>query len=496
MSSAPQSASDTPARSERELVSRVGEWVMSVLRTEPGWDSMLVEFKPQGGRVHLRVVENRGGTVIPGAAGPVKEDSSVLELISELQRSCHVPGRGSWFSAAVTLVAQGWPEPTLHTSASYHFEDMPHTYAQEGPYTGADVLAQLSEFPRTQERTPLWAVELAESAGLTLPYADPAEDESHGDVHPRLRAAAEAYVREPGERALAGALREALAGTVLLDVSGSQLVPAADGQPVGPESHIRVQTVSQPDGRRALAVYTAADEAREMFSRSSQDTERTEPILLRQRASAVLAMVAQDPQYHEIVVDPASEHALRIPREQIEWVARSPHNEPLKQALLDDNMANVLGALFNPDGHLMLGTRDEGENTIPVMVRPEQEGAAPDTLLVFTSAAEVAALDPALTVRSAPSRQILEFALDAGAAAICLNAMAPVATLPTEQLREMLELIGRREEGDAAGQGGTPAQDGSSEQSAASAPGGAGQDDVVGQGSAADRDDRPEDAGH
>lgn len=49
-------------------------------------------------------------------------------------------------------------------------------------------------------------------------------------------------------------------------------------------------------------------------------------------------------------------------------------------------------------------------------------------------------------MRSAPARQILQFAVDCGAAAVCLNAMAPVATLPTEQLKEMLELVTQREE--------------------------------------------------
>ncbi|MDO4918373.1 SseB family protein [Kocuria sp.] len=446
MSSAPQPTAADPTPGERDLVARVGEWVMSVLRTEPGWDSMLVEFKPQGGRVHLRVVENRSGSVIPGAAGPVKTDSPVLETLAQLQRTCHVPGRGSWFSVAVTIVAENWPEPTLRTSASYAFDEMPHAYAQEGSYTAQDVLAQLREFPRTQERTPLWAVELASSAGIELPYAAPSEDPEHGDVHPRLRAAAQACSTDDGQRALAGALREALAGTVLLDISGSDMVPGPDGQPVGPDSQLRVQTVSQPDGRRALAVYTAAEQAQAMLSRSSTGSQREKPALLRQRAAAVMAMVAQDAQYDEVVVDPAAEHALRIPREQIEWVARSPQNEPLKQALLDDNMANVLGALFNPDGHLLLGTRDQDDSALPVMVQPERKGETPDTLLVFTSAAEVAALDPTLTVRSAPSRQVLQFALDGGAAAICLNAMAPVATLPTEQLREMLQLITQREQ--------------------------------------------------
>ncbi|MBX7558258.1 hypothetical protein K1Y78_62920, partial [Streptomyces sp. tea 10] len=146
----------------------------------------------------------------------------------------------------MSIAASGWPEPTLHTSASYNFRELPRPYADEGAYTGRDVLAQLTEFPRTQERTPLWALELADEAGVELPFAPTSEDDSHGDVHPRLRAAAEAFTREPGERTLAGALREALAGTVLLDISGSDLVPGEDGQPVGPQSHIRVQTVAQP----------------------------------------------------------------------------------------------------------------------------------------------------------------------------------------------------------------------------------------------------------
>lgn len=456
MTSEPQPAFGAPTTGERELVARVGEWVMSVLRSEPGWDAMLVEFKPQGGRVHLRVIEDRGGVATPGAAGPIKQDSAVLETLTELQRSCYVPGRGSWFSASVTITAKGWPEPELSTTASYHFHDLPHVYAQEGPYTAQDVLAQLEAFPRTRERTPEWAVELAKQAGVELPFADSAEDASGGDIHPRLRAAAEAYTREPGERAMARALREALVGTVLLDVSGSDLVPGEDGQPVGPESHIRVQTVSQADGTRALAVYTSAEQAREMFSRSNRNEELAEPVLLRQRASATLEMVAKDRQYDEVVVDPASEHALRIPRQQIEWVARSPHNEALKQALLDNNMSGVLGALFNPGGHLLLGTREQGENAVPVMVQPSQEGAAPDTLLVFTSAAEVAALDPQLTVRSAPTRQILDFVLDSDAAAICINAIAPVTTLPTEQLREMLELVTQHEKDLAESQGEQP----------------------------------------
>ena len=75
---------------------------------------------------------------------------------------------------------------------------------------------------------------------------------------------------------------------------------------------------------------------------------------------------------------------------------------------------------------------------------------------MFTSAAEVAALDPQLTVRSAPTRQILDFVLDSDAVAICINAIAPVTTLPTAQLREMLELVTQHEQDLAESQGEQP----------------------------------------
>ena len=447
MTSTPNTEQDTGTRSERELVTEIGRWVLSVLRTEPGWHSMRVDFKPQGERVHLRVVEDRDGTAIPGAAGPIKQDSPVLALLEELQRSCYLKGRGTWFSVTVTIAAKDWPEPQYRFAAKYNYQDLPPQFATEGHYGAQDIAEHLRTYPRTAARTPEWAIGIAGEQGIDLEFVDPTEDQSAqaDDVHPRLRAAIAQYVANPVDQAMANVLREAMTGTVLLDITGSDLVPGADGQPVGPESHIRVQALSQKDGTRALAVYTTTDEARTVFRQNNKDSEQTEPVLFRQRSADVLTMVATDPQYDELVFDPGGDNPMRIQREQIEWVDRTPHNPAVKDALLDNNMSGLLAAVLNPNGQLLFGTREQDGKSMPVMVQPSEPGAAPDTIMVFTSAAEIAALDTSLQVRAAPSRDVLKFAVDSGAAGVCVNALPPVATIPTQQLRELLELVTQRE---------------------------------------------------
>lgn len=450
MTSTPGSGQEPTTRSERELVDEIGRWVLSVLRTDPGWDTMVVDFTPHAERVYLRVVEDRDGAAIPGATGPVKQTSPVLAVLEELQRSCHLRGRGSWFSVTVTITASGWPDPGFRTAATYNFQEMPHRYGEEEPYGGQDVLAHLERFPRTRARVPQWAVALAERDGRRLDFVDPAEDESApaDDVHPRLRAAAAEFAAHPGEKAMAAVLREAMSGVVLLDISGSDLVPGEDGRPVGPQSRIRVQTLGQQEGGRALAAYTATTQAREMFRRRPDADQDAEPVLLREPAVSVLEMVAQDQQYGALIVDPAGEHPVRIQRAQIEWLMRMPHNRAVKSALLDDSMPGVLAGLLNPNGQLLLGTREHEGQAMPIMVQPRDPDAEPDTLMVFTSAAEIAALDTGLQIRSAPSRTVLRFALDAGAAAVRINALPPVATIPAQQLRELLELVSERDTGE------------------------------------------------
>lgn len=433
MSQTPAAPGPGPAR--QELLDTIGSWVLSVLRTEPGWDRVVVDLKHQGGRVHLRVREHRGGQVVPGTAGPIRQDSAVLPAIEQLRRQCYVPGRGSWFTATVSIAAQGH-----RVEGTFDYDREPRRWGAEEPLTGQDVLEHLERFPRSRARTPAWARELAERDGVELPApaAEEAGSDREGVVHPLARAAIDRFVEAPENRTMIEVIRQCTAGSLLLDVTGSTLVTGPGGEAVGPDSTLRVQTLGEPDGTRSLAAYTSAAQAQALFDRHHPDGGR--PVLLRRPAVQVLGMVAGDPQYHHLVLDPAL-RGCRIGRPQIEWAVRAPRNDAVKAAILGNDMSRLLAGLLAPDAVLLLGVRVQDGRAAPVYARPREEGAAPDTLLLFTSAPEVAVLDPALEVRSAPAREALRFALDAGAAKVGINAHAPVATLTAAQVRELLALV-------------------------------------------------------
>ncbi|MEX5255594.1 SseB family protein [Kocuria arenosa] len=446
-------ASPPPGPERQELLNTIGSWVLSVLRTEPGWDRMVVDLKFQGGRVHLRVREQRGQEVVPGTAGPIKEDSAVIPAVEQLRENVHVPGRGTWFTATVVILAEGWPEPTHRIGGTYDLDGEPRQWGTEGPFTAQDVLAHLERFPRTRARIPAWAAELAQQDGVELPALAPGAEQPadpEGVVHPLVRAAVDRFASAPDNKAMIEVIRQCMAGSLLLDVTASDLVEGRGGETVGPESTLRVQTLREPDGTRSLAAYTSAAEAQAMFDRHHPDGGK--PVLLRESAVKVLKMLADDPQHDHLVIDPARQ-GCRISRPQVEWAMRAPRNDAVKTAMLENNMSQLLAGLLAPDAMLLLGARVQDGRAVPVYAKPQEEGAAPDTLMLFTSAPEIAALDTTLEVRSAPARQALRFALDAGARRISINARPPVATLTADQLRDLLALV-ETEPGRAGAAGG------------------------------------------
>lgn len=431
-------------QSLRNELDSVGNWILGVLNAPPGWDRMEVDLKPQGGRVWLRVTEYRRGREVPGTVGPITRGSPVLRRIKRLQSLLYRPGRGTWLSTVLTITAEGWPTPQYSFSTQHNFDERPPTLGDEGLYRLEDGLEHLESFPRTQTRVPGWLAQLAQEAGHTIEVLAPeAEQEAApegGAVNLRLREALADFVAAPSDASLIEVMRQCTAGELLVDATGSTVVPTEDGT-IDSASNIQLQSFVEPDGTRSLAAYTAEADARTMFERSGNVGEQQ---LVRQKATAVLELVGLENDYDHLILDPGG-ISCRIPRRQIEWLLSSPRNDVAKNGLLSGNIPQVLSGLVGSKSVLLLGVRpteDEQDphGVTPVWTKPE-DGQEADTLLLFTSAAEVAALDPTLEIRSASGRDVLRYALTTGASQVCINARPPVVHFSIEDISSLLDSV-------------------------------------------------------
>ena len=149
----------------------------------------------------------------------------------------------------------------------------------------------------------------------------------------------------------------------------------------------------------------------------------------------VFLQVAHDDSIDVLVLDPGSDHECFIEKAQIQWVLGSPHNMPAQRALLEENMHDLLMALTAPASVLLLGVRADDSAGRPVMLKKDDESEE-NVALVFTTSAEVAALDPTLVVRSA-----LKLLAAGTSSSVRINALAPHATLPMEQVRQLISVV-------------------------------------------------------
>lgn len=418
----------------------IGQWVLGVVSAEPGWDRMILELKPQGGRMWLRISEDRDGQIHPGTVGPLNASNPVLRRIERLQSLSYRPGRGTWFATRVIVTATGWPDPEHRFTARHGYDDRPEVFGDEGPYTLADALEHLARFPRVQERVPGWLAHLAAQEDRVIEVLPPEADGVGGNpesINPLLREAVLAFAAAPSDETLIDALRQCAQGLVLLDATGSDIVPGPGGEPIGPQSTVRLQSLREHDGSTSLAAFTSAQDAREAFRRHGQEGE---PVLIEQPGTVLLDLVARDAQYDFLVLDPGGA-TCRIPRRQIEWLMGSPRNDVVKGGLVSRSVPQMLSGMVGRESQLLLATPPADQQTgampQPVLVAPQGGGVA-DTLYVFTSVAEVAALDPSLEARAALGRDVLQFAVDSGARRICLNARSPISLFEIEDIVEVL----------------------------------------------------------
>jgi hypothetical protein len=458
-------------------VNRLAHWLLGSTVTEPGWERMVADFKPSRrtpGAYLARIVEIREGREVPGSSGILGPQTRAAPLLDELREASYTPEEGAWLSATMILRAHGWPEPEYEVGVDMNHHEQPEVWAEEAPLDAEDLHADLARFPR-RGRLPEWMREL-----LSDPAADPAPDagrpsppraseapsEAAQDpstasaapapgasarasaeeaeagaspaeepVNEEILRALEHYGRLPGEKTTVNVLRALMGGEMLLEVSG----PGGAQTPAG-ERGTYLQTVRASDGATLLAVYASAATARTVFEASGLPGPMR---LERRRGVRILEGFLADESCQDIVVEPNGEVSCRIERQLVEWALRTPRNDAAKRALLAGSMQQLLGSFMAPTATLLMGVRADDRQGRPVF-RAEDGTGEPETIVLFTSGPEVAAMDPALQIRSAPAVAALRYALEVGARSVAINALGPTATLELEQVRELIEIADSR----------------------------------------------------
>ncbi|MDO4898217.1 MAG: SseB family protein [Rothia sp. (in: high G+C Gram-positive bacteria)] len=412
----------------QEALNNIGSWMLEVVKVEDGWNKLVLDIKPLSDTVFVRITESRDEGDAVGSAEPVQADSPVLADIEKLQHAAFREGEGSWFTASVVVTATGWPNPTYQTGASYDWSNEPQNWSGEGSLSGRDIRAHFEIFPRSAEHIPQWAqARLAGRRGKGT--ADGSGAAGQQGANPYLDKALDRFVQDRSEMALANVVRSAQGGNLVMDVSPS--VRSETG-----ETQMRYQVLRLANGMRALTAYSS-EEAAQLFA---QRGGHPEPQLRVEPAMKVFLQVANDESIDVLVFDPGSPRECFIEKPQVQWAIGTPHNEPAKRALVDGNMHDLLAALTAPAAVLLLGVRRGDSAGRPVFVR-EESGQESRTALVFTSATEVAALDPNLEVRTASAVEVLKLLAASEAETVRINALSPYATLPMEQVRELISIV-------------------------------------------------------
>ncbi len=459
----------------QEAVNTLGHWLLSSTQTTPGWDQLIADFAPawsSPGSYLARISEIRDGEELVGSTGAVGPATTVVPLLEQLRAASYEPDTGAWLSASIVIDAQGWPEPQYQVGLDAEYEEEPASWLPGEEATAAALAQDLRAYPRTAEALPAWMAKRLEEAGLAVPPAvpeetgsDAAQPEAAADggtadggtpgsaapaetppaaaqpttgpaQNPDLLQALEHYGRRPEHRTQLNVLRALMGGQALLDISGSDLTPGPRGERIGPGSTLRLQTVQGPDGATLLAVFATEDTARALHAVGGTGTDfRTQA----RPGVQILRQMLEETACDGIVVEPNGRASCRLDRALIADALAAPHLDTAKEALLEESMPRLLGSLIAPDARLLVALDGPGEDAYPLYVQTE-DGSTPETMLLFTSAPEAAAIDPKLTLRAAPARQALQLAVDAGAGHVRINALSPSAVLPIEQVRELLEL--------------------------------------------------------
>jgi len=428
---------ETSSRAARiqDALNNIGSWLLDVVSVDPGWSEMVLDVKPLAGQIFVRVREFRNGEEFIGTIGPLKDGSPIIAEVRKLQRAAYDGNRGTWFTASVVVAANNWPEPKFSVGASYNRDEEPENWGTEGTLSASDVREHLHMFPRDSERIPAWAIERMH--GRARDVSGLHKETDYEVPNPYLAAALEAFKKDVKERTLINVVRTMLGGDLLVDASGSTIVPAGHLD-IGPESQLRYQVIRLENGMQALCVFSSAEYVSKSYMRENSDDDE---LILREPAMKVFIDFLSNEALDLIVVDPGTDHECYIERAQVHWIVTSPRNDGAKMALVQDNMQMLLGSLVSPASVLLVGVDPADPSGTSFVFDPDENGN-PKSLLVFTSPIEIAALDPHIEVRSANALDILRYALEIGAPSVKVNAINPSTVLSAAQIRELPALVG------------------------------------------------------
>ena len=424
----------------QEALNNIGSWLLDVVRAEPGWNELILDIKPLAEQTFVRVREFRDDQEFIGTIGPLKEDSPVIEEIRKLQQAAYDDVRGTFFTASIVVAAMNWPNPQFSVGASYKRDIEPESWKGEGGLTAVDVREHLRQFPRARKFVPEWAYERLGGRADRKDLEEFTREgkEEHEVPNSYLVHALDVFKNDVREETLINVVRTMLGGDVLLDATGSLLIPS-ETDPMGPDSVLTHQVIRMPEtGMQALCVFSSSEHIGKSYVR--QESEGDE-LILREPAMKVFIDFLSNEALDLIVVDPGTDHECYIERAQVHWIVTSPRNDGAKMALVQDNMQMLLGSLVSPASVLLVGVDPADPSGTSFVFDPDENGN-PQSLLVFTSAIEIAALDPHIEVRSANALDILRYALEIGAPSVKVNAINPSTVLTAAQIRELLEIVG------------------------------------------------------
>lgn len=419
-------------------LNRIATWLLKAVSAEPGWDELVLDIKPLAGSTMVRITEYRAGQSLVGSTGSLAEDSEVLADIAELQRATYDEVEGSWLTASVIVEAQGWPLPTYRLGASYNRHEDPQDWNGEGRLTAREIRQHLEAFPRAEGQVPEWALE--RMSGRRSPKKLIGENEVEVP-NQYLVTALKNFNPDQLDLSVINILRTLLGGDVLLDISDSVFVPLGDSQ-LGPKSELNYQVLRLQDDMRALCVFSSSEHAAALRAQRGADGA---PVLLRQSGVKMLMDFVADETCQLLALDFGSSQQCFIEKPQVQWVLSVPRHDGVKNALLKGSMELLESSLLAPGSILHFGAYPQDPYT-PIFA--EAEGRQdPDTVLFFTSAPEVSALDPLLHVQTLSTVDAFKLAVSLGVKQVRLNALNPSATLSISKVKEILA---RAEEAESA----------------------------------------------